>query len=79
MSNSQNQQDNAQFCVDTQKFINMLMFITEVRKAQTEYFKSKSKESLVHSKQLEARLDKAVKFYLDNKAKLYSMSDDMLF
>ncbi|MGL5133267.1 MAG: hypothetical protein ACRC78_12105 [Planktothrix sp.] len=60
----------ADFFVNKDKFVKMLEFVAQMRQAQRSYFQGQSSEALIKSKQLEAKLDKAVKFYLDNREKL---------
>ena len=38
--------------------------VCDMRKAQKQYFKTRSKADLINSKQLEARVDKALQYFL---------------
>ena len=65
------EQDPLHVTVD--KFKKMIEFIAQVREAQNKYFSTRTQESLVMSKDLEKRLDKALEFYIKNSDELHDL------
>jgi hypothetical protein len=57
--------------VTVPKFRKMIGYIKAVREAQNKYFSTRTQESLLMSKDLEARLDKAIAFYIKNSDELH--------
>jgi hypothetical protein len=55
------------------KFRKMIGYIKAVRDAQNKYFSTRTQESLVMSKDLEKRLDKALEFYIKNSDELHDL------
>jgi hypothetical protein len=51
----------------------MIGYIKAVREAQNKYFSTRTQESLVMSKDLEKRLDKALEFYIKNSDELHDL------
>lgn len=52
-------------------FINL---VCDMREAQKQYFKTRSKADLINSKQLEARVDKALQYFLGKSGEGVSQS-----
>ena len=69
MKNTEEEEDPLH--VTVAKFRKMIEVVAQVRKAQNKYFSTRTQESFLMSKDLEARLDKAIAFYIKNSDELH--------